>query len=187
MSKTRNWFALLLLPLLVAVGVLCLRTPKTMAGEEVGYWYLRSLPSIPTAHKLLTSGDATTWGVPLNPVATVGNPQVAVKCDMSVASATCVVSCGLYYQLQAADAGYVAGITSYVYLGQARLISASATATAAGSGVTDNGWLGTGNFYPALANCVFDTTGASYYDVRLATPSSGNVSAAQWCYGVRSQ
>ena len=182
MSKPQNNFAVLLLGLAVALGALSLRAPSSNAGDSIGYSYLRTAPVTPAAHTIASSADATTWGVPLNAQPTLGNPDVVGFAEFDTASATCAISCGLYYKLNPGDSGYVASVASYVYVGQGRLVSASATATGAGSGVTDGAGL-----FPALAQCVFDTGGAPYYDLRIGTPSSGQVSVKQWCYGLKSQ
>lgn len=180
MSTLRK-FALPLLLLALAFGIVG-SGHKTDAGESTGYDILRTAPQ--TNHVNQSSADATTWAAPLNPQKTLGNPNAVAFVQGTATGSTCVVACGLYYALTPADAGYSASVTSYVYCGQAKVVTgSSATATMAGSGVTN----GTG-LVPALGQCIFDTAGCPFYDIRIAAPSSGEVgSVTQWCYGLASK
>lgn len=132
------------------------------------YNVLRVVPS--ASHSAVSSIDTHTYTTtPLDPQKTEGNPKVCVSGTFSVASATAGIRCALYFKN--ADG-------TYTWLGFADTIQ---TLTAAASGTTAE----SGRF-PALGNVVFDTRGAPYYEIRVFTISSGNVTIKPWAYGAAS-
>lgn len=164
---------------------------KAIAGDSVGYVTLKSAPTVVSfattaslggagGTKQVAAVDSQVWTSALRAKATRGNPKVAILAESDTASATVVVRCGLYVHDNAANTD--------TFIGEAaasQTVTCSATAT---EGATASPGLNV-TVYPGPI-ITFDTGGATHYDIRVTSISSGAVNSAQlkhWVYGLQSQ
>ena len=126
----------------------------------------RSIPTAPAVYRTaaLDGNDSNDWTSPLNPKIAASNPTGAVKTQFTGEAATTVIKVGLYHQTGA----------TYTFMG----IAATSTRTASSVERAD------GTEYTDLGGLLlFDTSGASAYDVRITDPSSGQVTLRTWAFG----
>lgn len=132
------------------------------------------MPAVPATYRggALDGADATTLGTPLDDAGsdasvreTLGNPNLAISARFFTASATSTLSVVKYQKTS----------TTFTYLSHEDLLfTGDAT-------VTDAAGL-----FPAQER-VFDTAGATHYEIRITDPSSGSLTLVPWVYGAQTQ
>lgn len=134
-----------------------------MSGSKEYYSSLGAAPG--TYRDASADADATNLATATNTkTATKGNPTVAVSARFATAAATCVLTCVLYHKT-ADDTYTVIGVD---------------TATAEAGSYTLS------SLYVA-PNVIFDTAGATHYEIRGAATSAGAVTLVAWAFGMQSE
>jgi uncharacterized protein (UPF0333 family) len=163
-NKIKNPFFLVFFAVMLFASIALAEVVQTSYRQLRG-----TAPAADAAQTTISAVQTSIWSTtPINAHAVNGNPRVVAHGSFSNASATCTVTCMLYFK---SDSG------TYTRLGFSKVGTLTASATDASANESSSGR------YFSVAPVDFDTFGANYYEIRVRAISAGDVTVVHYPIG----